>query len=423
VAGGASNSAARGAGGVGVASGSAAPGTAGAAGGSVAQLHTELAAGLDQSSMTLAQARSLAEAVDELTLRRDPNAAILKRKLANHLAQIAATIKSNEGNDAATTFTKGAYALFPESAALKKTLISLLVVAAQHDSTQRAASLTTIKTNIEGLLTRPNLDTAWDNAFKRELRKLTVYVPESDPYVNEVKARASWLYVTQAGKLRSEQRLTEAARMLERSHDYEAQSAEREVEEALLADARTRQELGEKDLDRAAYLSSLKQKLIIQSQANDVTGAETSLRVLRESLPADDRFMTQDAPAAIAQAYARMSWGALKDGQFKAAVELINRSRLVAPSSEIVSAAQARYVRYAALDEYLSASPVIDVRRVRTEIGALNSLDPNTTKVVAPLLAHDLAARMHAAADGDVAGRLQRVGREIFPGAAEFKNQ
>jgi hypothetical protein len=387
------------------------------------QLRAELTAGLEQSTMTLAQAKSLAAAVDELTVRRDPNATALKRKLANHLAQIAGVIKTKEGNEPATMFTKGAYALFPESAALKKTLINLLVVAAQHDSAQRAASIVTIKNNIEALLIRPNLDTAWDNAFRRELRKLTVYVSESDPYVNEVKARVSWIYVTQAGKLRSAQRLTEAARMLERSRDYEAQSAERTVEEALLADARTREELGEKDLDRAAYLSSLKQKLIIQAQANDVTGAETSLRVLHESLPADDRFMTQDAPLAIAQADARMAWGALRDGQFKSAVELINRSRLVAPFSELVSATQARYLRYAALDEYLTESPVIDVRKVRAEIGALNTQDSNTTKVVVPLLSHHLAARMHAATDTEAASRLQHVGREIFSGDAQFKSQ
>jgi Thiamine pyrophosphate enzyme, N-terminal TPP binding domain len=214
-----------------------------------------------------------------------------------------------------------------------------------------------------------------------------------------------------------------AARMLELSRDYEEQSAERAVEEALLADARTRQELGEKDLDRAAYLGSLKQKLIIQAQAGDVTGAETSLRVLHESLPPGDRFMSQDAPSAISQSYARMAWGALKDGQFKSAVALIDRSRSVAPFPEAVAATQARYLRYAALDEYLTASSVIDVRKVRAEIGSLNSQDSNTTKVVVPLLAHDLEARMHAATDTEIASRLQHVGREIFWGDARFKGE
>jgi serine/threonine protein kinase len=391
--------------------------------GTEAQWRAQLAAGLAQPMLTLAQARALAAIVDELTLRNDPDAPALKRKLTARFAQIAAIIKTNEGNEAATTFTRGAYALFPESVTLKKTLISLLVEASQHDSTQRTASVAVIKNNIEALLTGAYLDNAWDDAFKRELRRLLVYVSESDPYVLEAKSRASYLYVTQAGKLRDSHRLTEASRMLERSHEYSAQSAERVVEEALLADARTRQELGERALDRAAYLSSLQQKLIIQAQANDLTGAETSLRVLREGLPAGDHFMTQDGPAAIGQAYARMAWGAIKDGQFKNAVVLINRGRLAAPGSEPIQAVQVRYVRYQALDEYLTNSAVLDVRKVRGEIAALSSQDSNTAKAVVPILARDLASRIHATGDPEVAGRLLHAGRKIFADEPIFRDK
>jgi serine/threonine protein kinase len=389
--------------------------------GTRAQWRAQLTAGLAEPTLTLAQARALAAIVDELAWERDPDATALKRQLASRLARIAVAIKRKEGLDAAATFTRGAYSLFPESTALKKTLIDLLVAAAQHDSTRRAASITEIKSNIDALLTNTVLDAAWDNAFKRELRQLSVYVPQTDPYVSEVKTRASRLYVTQAGQLRAGGHLTEASRMLELSHEYQPESAERTVEEALLADARTRQALGEKELDRAAYLSALKQKLIIQAKANDITAAETSLRVLRESVPADDRFMMQDAPGAIAQAYARMAWGAVEEGQFKSAVDLINRSRLSAPASDAILTAQARYIRYQALDEYLTTSAVIDVRKVRSEISAWSLQDVNAAKLVVPLLARDFVARMHAASDPDVASNLMHVGREIFPNDRSFR--
>jgi len=52
----------------------------------------------------------------------------------------------------------------------------------------------------------------------------------------------------------------------------------------LLADARTREELGEKDLDRAAYLSSLKQKLIIQAQAMMLPALDLVARLARKGL-------------------------------------------------------------------------------------------------------------------------------------------
>jgi serine/threonine protein kinase len=381
----------------------------------------QLAEGLSQPTLSLEQARTLGTAIEGLTLHHDHEVLATKRKLTARLAHSAAVIKSSQGIDAALTFTKGAYALFPESPALKKTLVDLLVAAAQRLSTQRNASITSVKSSIETLLAHPTLDNPWDGNLKHQLRLLAVYVEETDPYIAEVKARASWLYVTEAGKLRNAGRLTEASWMLDRSREYASDSAERTVEEALLADARTRQDLGEREHDRAAYLSSLKQKLLIQAQANDVTAAETSLRVLGESLPANDRFMTQEGPGAIAQAYGRLAWGAARDGQFQSALDLVARGRAVAPELREIVAAQARYSRYQALDEYLTRDPAPDAHRVRGEIAALSAQDSKSTKVVVPILARDLASRMHATDDPELASRLLHAGREIFGGESLFR--
>jgi hypothetical protein len=232
----------------------------------------------------------------------------------------------------------------------------------------------------------------------------------------DVKARVSRLYVSQAATLRSSQRLTEASRMLERSHEYQPQSTQRDVEEALLSDARTRQELGEKELDRAAYVSSLKQKLIIQADANDVIAAATSLRVLSQSLPANDRFMAHEAPEAIAQAYGRLAWIALRGGHFSAAVELINYGHELAPAMELINKRRALYLRYQALDEYLTHSATLDVRKARVEISSLSQEDSGAMKVILPILARDFAARIHAVDDPEQARLLLQAAREIFSG-------
>jgi serine/threonine protein kinase len=386
------------------------------------QWRAQIEEGLDKP-LTLEQARSLATALEQLALHRDPTAPALKRRLTSRLAKVGAKLNSSEGVDAAVAFTKGVYALFPESVAIKKTLVDLLVITAQRAGVQRDASIASLKGKIDTLLTQPALDNSWDSALKRALRQLAVYLPETDAYVREVKDRAAWLYVAQASKFRGEGRLSAASHMLERSREYAEHSADRDVEDALLADARTRQSIGEKELDRAAYVSSLKEKLIIQAQANDVTAAQVTLRIIGQSLPRDDPFMSQEGPGAIAQAYGRMAWSALKDGQLASAVDLIKRGHEIAPDLQDVYATQLRYIRYQALDAYLAGDGIPDVRKARAEIAALSARDSNMQKVVVPVLVRDFATRIANTGDPDLAARLAHAGRDIFGPIPQFRTR
>ena len=144
----------------------------------------------------------------------------------------------------------------------------------------------------------------------------------------------------------------------------------------------TKRAIAEKARERAAYLSSLKQKLIIQAKANDVTAAQTSLRVLSENLPDNGRFLVRDAPEEMAQAYWRMAWQAVRAGQLKSAVDLIDRGRDMAPTLESIATARARYIRYQALDDQLSADTVLDVHKVSS-----TTVKPSTSSCTTPIQA------------------------------------
>jgi hypothetical protein len=101
--------------------------------------------GLRQPTLSLAQARTLADIVDELTLRGDPDAAAMKHRLTARLARIATSIAAKKGIDAAVAFTKDAYALVPESPELRQTLVDLLFAVAQRASTRREPTIASIK--------------------------------------------------------------------------------------------------------------------------------------------------------------------------------------------------------------------------------------------------------------------------------------
>ena len=301
-------------------------------------------------------------------------------------------------------------------------MADLRAAAAQRVSTQRAEALASAKSATEALLAHPTLDESWDGALQRQIAQLNAYSPETDSYVNEVQGRAAAVHVTEAARLRGAERLDEAGKMLERAREYSSQSAPGALEEALLADARARHAIGERKSELAAYDKNLKQQMLTQAQAGDVGSAETTLRVLRESLPANDRFLGREGPEAIARACERLAGKAAENGQFKSAVELISRGRAAAPSmTAALAATQARYSHYQVLDDYLKEDPEPDVQRVRGEIAQLYAEDHNTALVVVPILARDFAARLHATHDHQIAVHLARAGNAIFGDGPPFR--
>jgi serine/threonine protein kinase len=388
---------------------------------SVAQWRLDLEEGLGQPTLTLAQARTLSHLIGELQQQGDPGAAAAMRQLETRLVRTAGQINTKQGEAAAERFTEGASALLPDSTLLRQTLEALRAAAAQRASAQRAEALASAKSATEALLAHPTWDEPWDGALQRQLAQLSAYSPQTDSYMGEVRDRAAASYVTEAARLRAAQRLDEAGTLLERSREYSPHSAPGGLEEALLADARARHAIGERKSERAAYEKNLKQQLLTQAQAGDVGSAETTLRVLRESLPANDRFMGREGPEAIAHAYERLAQTAAESGQLQSAVELIGRGRAAAPSMTALAATQARYNRYQALDDYLTQDPEPDAQRVREEIAQLYAQDHNTAQVIVPILARDFAARLHATRDHQMAVNLARAGSEIFGDGPPFR--
>ena len=88
---------------------------------------------------------------------------------------------------------------------------------------------------------------------------------------------------------------------------------------------------------------------------------------------------------------------------------------------ERLATTQTRYIHYQALDDYLTGAAVPDIRKVRGEISELYAQDPNIAQVVVPILARDLASRLHTTADPQLAVRLSQAGNAIFGDGPPFR--
>ena len=378
------------------------------------ELRAQIQAALAQPTISLPQARVLAADIEDLTRQRAPDAKSLELQLRTRLAQIAAGVESARGLDTALEFTEGAYALFPESKSLRETLIKLRIADTQRSSKQRDAQVAASRKKIEALLLSARIDNPWGTAFDRELQRLTSLVPENDPYLLQVKARATLVYVEQAAALRGQQRFADAGHMLELSRKYATDSAARIDEEKSLAAALANQEEQSRQREHAAQVSSLEKQLLDLAQSNDLDAAVARLGEIRVEVPANDPFITRDGPVAVASAYLRLAASAAQEGRFTLALDLVNRGRAVAPSYDQVNGARSRYSRYLALDQYLTSRVRLDTREVRNDLAASFKQEPNEATAAAHGLLRNFVARINSTHDPELAARLLQAAREIF---------
>jgi predicted Ser/Thr protein kinase len=269
-----------------------------------------------------------------------------------------------------------------------------------------------IKSGIDTLLQSEKTDTDWSAQFDRELRQLTAYVSAADPYVVQAKARAAQAYVAEARTLRTSQRLTEAAGMLEQARKYAPQSVEAEAK--LLADARSAQQAALQQRNRLAQVDALKTKLLVQARANEVNEALASLQELRTNLPSGDAYLSQQAPQAIGNAYLRLASNAARDGRFANAMSLTSRAKEISPTLQDLGSASERYGRYQVIEASLKTSGSIDGGGTRAELERLGRQDAREAAAVNERLATEFGARIRSLSDPVEAKRLAAVAQQIF---------
>ena len=281
------------------------------------------------------------------------------------------------------------------------------------------AAIGQIKTGIDTLLQSEKADANWSAQFDRALRQLTAYVSASDPYVVQAKTRAAQAYVAEARTLRTAQRLTEAAGMLDQARKYAPQYVDAEAK--LLADARSAQQAALQERNRLAQVDALKTKLLVQARANEVNEALTSFQELRTNLPASDAYLTQQAPQAIGNAYLRLASNAARDGRFANAASLTSRAKEISPTLQDLAAASERYGRYQVIEATLKTSSAIDGVGTRAELERLGRQDAREAAAVNERLASEFGARIRSVSDPAEAKRLTAVAQQVFGSALATK--
>lgn len=286
----------------------------------------------------------------------------------------------------------------------------------------RQQRITDLKARLDALIQRgPGNDpTGWDAQISNQQGALSAYLAANDPYFAQVKSQTVVAYVHEAEQLRQANRLAEAEQMLEHARGYQAQPADVQREEQLLAASRTQLAAAAQAQEQSAQTEALEQKLMVQAAANTVNDALATLAQLKGRLPASDPFLTKDGPTAIGRGYLRLAASAALDGRFDEAQSLAQKGRAAVPTFAPLGAAEQRYEQYASLSRVMATVSLVGADHVRAQIDAAERNAPTEAQALEQALARSVAARMRSAPSTAAADRIRAVGQILFPRDSQF---
>lgn len=169
--------------------------------------------------------------------------------------------------------------------------------------------------------------------------------------------------------------------------------------------------------DNSLSLAQRKERLFALAAANDLPEALALLSGLKGELPADDAFLTADAPNALASMYIRLSTRAFESGEFESAAALLARADEFTPDAPRITARRESADRLARLahtiDNVLSISP----ESLATDLEHIRQDDANRYPVIRTQLAEAFARRVVELqpTSPQRANTLLLVGKRVFP--------
>ena len=385
-----------------------------------ADLKAQLATALKAPRQTMDTARAALALADKLQSRgvTDPLVKNARRDIQNQLlVEIRSTIDKS-GPDAAMQLAQQASALLPESTELGSVMAEIRKVSADRQAQARTAAITAVKTDMDALVKAPKLDEKWYRDVTSQLRRVSVYLPDSDPYVVGAKRNVSNAYIAAARTSRAAKSLSEADRMLDRAAEFTPNHPDLTNERKLVADARALQEKASQQAKAAADIDAMKQRLVTQAK-NDNPEFLATFKTLKDTLPANDPFLRDDAPFAIAESYIRQATKAARRGEFDTAIKLIDKGLENADGLRVLKELRTLYVSLQGLDEQIRSGSAVSGKDLKAAFdGLARRSDPSVYSDITQRFKRNLDARIRTESSRNpaLAASFDSARQQAFPG-------
>jgi serine/threonine protein kinase len=347
---------------------------------SVAQLtaqtgELERAVGPLATASALADFRTQRPQIEALR-RAQPNSAVLGaaqdqlvRLITPLVSRAVQNHQVNEGQDAINEFSD----LLPPAFVAKQRSEMASVTG---DTQARDNAAAQLRAKIDKESANPQPDDAWVSTLKRDLQGLAAVAGASDPAIEQARSRTSQAFLAQSNKLLASRRLTESQRVLDLAKDFGLPADSYQTQAAAVTQARAQLEAENRAHESAALLLAAKQRVLDQALADHIDVARTQFEQLRKTLPANDPFVTTDAPRALAESYLARARRQAMQTHFDEALQDAQAAEQAAPNLPEFQGMAQRF--QAARDLARSLAMVQDFRPLRPELERVREAERNS---------------------------------------------
>ena len=272
----------------------------------------------------IAAARETIRRIDELAAL-DSSAPLV----AGGRAEVAAKLEA-EANalglrdsrwDEAIALIDAAIELIPGTASLLHARDTLVSEQRSYQAKLAAEREQTLRANLDTLVRSPTYTPEWENGVRRAIQDLEPLSGAQD-YLQAIRAKVAEGFVSEARTFLEQNRFDRAEQLLKSSAWFVPEFGAADTLREQLSQARAAFESEQREQELVARINGLKRTFSTELAAEGIVAAKNARQALRALLPANDPFLTTDAPQAIADTYLKMAMRALAEHRFDRAAEL-----------------------------------------------------------------------------------------------------
>jgi hypothetical protein len=325
---------------------------------------------------------------------------------------VASAIAQHQVGDAQSTLNEFAD-LLPTAFVVKQ---RTGIASVTGDTQVRDSAAEQLRAKIDKETASPQSDDTWVNTLQRDLKNLEAIVGANDPALAQARSRTSQGFLAQSKGLLASRRLTEAQRVLDLARQFGLPSDVYQAQASDLAQAHTQLEAENRARESSAQLVAAKQRVLDQALADHIDVAESQFAQLQKTLPANDAFITTDAPRAIAEAYLVRARRAAGQMHFDLALQNAQAAQQAAPGLPEFNQALQRFQSASELAH--SFETLEDFRPLRGALEQLRDAERASGNRAIPLgLLRVVVDRLNrvGAQDPAAAMRLRVSAMPLFP--------
>ncbi len=277
------------------------------------------------------------------------------------------------------------------------------------------------------LIAAPEYSSDWDSKIMELMQETaSLLLPNDFGWYKNMREEIAGTYISLAQQMTKQNRFDAATTLLAAGKQYAPQlPGFAQANEALAIAQRNFAQAQAKRL-RIAQITALENQFQTQLNAGQINDAKQTYAKLQQQLPADDKFITADAPQAYAMAYLNLASARASSGDYRGAITLVNGGLHYAPLAGLKKALRNYTAQAERSDIFTTVSTLqpADMSSLKRKLADVQQLFPGEQAQITDNLFRKLAQHINALKTTNLglANQLLNAAKAAFPQSALIQN-